>query len=206
MMAGHPNESQPLGLRNLPFTLHVGGEDAAYNRNQIARQWGDRLAELQAADPQGYRHWAKIYEGKGHWLDREDAAAVPWMSEHQRNVAPTRVVWRQDDVTHSRFYWLAIADEWRKGGTEVIARLEDQEITIEQDGGLPGLRLLLHDRMLDLDQDVVVRGRDGQVLFAGTAPRTLGSLARSLLERADPALNYAAEVELQFAPAACVSH
>ena len=27
MMAGHPNETRPDGLRNLPFTLHMGGED-----------------------------------------------------------------------------------------------------------------------------------------------------------------------------------
>ena len=27
MMAGHPNETSPLGLRNLPFTLHMGGRD-----------------------------------------------------------------------------------------------------------------------------------------------------------------------------------
>ena len=28
MMAGHPNETSPLGLRNLPFTLHMGGRDS----------------------------------------------------------------------------------------------------------------------------------------------------------------------------------
>lgn len=39
MMAGHPNEASPLGLRNLPFTIHVGDEDSAYNRNKVARKW-----------------------------------------------------------------------------------------------------------------------------------------------------------------------
>jgi poly(3-hydroxybutyrate) depolymerase len=36
MMAGHPNETKPEGLRNLPFTLHMGGDDKAYNRNNVA--------------------------------------------------------------------------------------------------------------------------------------------------------------------------
>ena len=29
MMAGHPNETQPDGLRNLPFTLHMGANDGS---------------------------------------------------------------------------------------------------------------------------------------------------------------------------------
>jgi len=35
MMAGHPNDASPLGLRNLPFAIHMGGDDGAYNRNKI---------------------------------------------------------------------------------------------------------------------------------------------------------------------------
>ena len=50
MMAGHPNETSPLGLRNLPFTLHMGGDDGAYNRNQVAADWKLKLEELQQAD------------------------------------------------------------------------------------------------------------------------------------------------------------
>jgi len=30
------------------------------------------------------------------------------MAKHTRNPIPEKIVWRQDDVTHSRFYWLAI--------------------------------------------------------------------------------------------------
>ena len=41
MMAGHPNESSPLGLRNLPFAIHVGADDSAYNRNKVAKEWGE---------------------------------------------------------------------------------------------------------------------------------------------------------------------
>ena len=64
MMAGHPNDSSPLSLRNTAFSIQVGGQDAAYNRNKVAAQWGERLKELREADPQGYPHMVKIYADK----------------------------------------------------------------------------------------------------------------------------------------------
>ena len=51
MMAGHPNEASPLGLRNLPFAIHVGADDAAYNRNKVAREWGEKLDKLREGRP-----------------------------------------------------------------------------------------------------------------------------------------------------------
>ncbi len=108
MMAGHPNESSPLGLRNLPFALHVGANDSAYNRNKVAREYGDKLDELRKADPTGYEHLVEIHPGRAHWMNLEDASAVPWMAKFRRNPVPKKVVWNQDDVTHDQFYWLAV--------------------------------------------------------------------------------------------------
>ena len=51
MMAGHPNETKPLGLRNLPFAVLMGGDDAAYDRNKKAEEWKQALADLRADDP-----------------------------------------------------------------------------------------------------------------------------------------------------------
>ena len=47
MMAGHPNETVPDGLRNIAFALHVGAQDAAYDRNKIGAAWKVKLALLQ---------------------------------------------------------------------------------------------------------------------------------------------------------------
>ncbi|MEL7264127.1 MAG: hypothetical protein AAFP69_04850, partial [Planctomycetota bacterium] len=98
MMAGHPNESSPLGLRNVPFALQMGGKDAAYNRNKIASQWKTKLKELQTNDPGGYDHFVRIYPQYGHWMQREDRVAIPWMMQRNRNTRPKRIVWKQDDV------------------------------------------------------------------------------------------------------------
>ena len=36
------------------------------------------------ADPGAYAHQVRIHPGKGHWMDREDAMALPWMAARER--------------------------------------------------------------------------------------------------------------------------
>lgn len=194
MMAGHPNETSPLGLRNIAFTLHVGALDAAYNRNNIARQWQEKLAALRAADPDGYVFEVKIHPNKGHWLDREDAAAIAWMAKHVRDPVPSRIVWRQDDVVHQRFYWLAIQREHAKARMELRAEIEGQNIKI-QGNDLPTLAVRLDDRMADIDKPIRVSWND-QLVFEGIALRTVASLAKTLRERGDPRGMFAAELQV----------
>ena len=88
MMAGHPNDASPLGLRNIGFAIHVGALDSGYNRNKVAAKWGEQLATLQKRDPEGYLHAVKIHKGLGHWMKLRDAEAIPWMSEFTRNLSP----------------------------------------------------------------------------------------------------------------------
>ena len=195
MMAGHPNETVPLGLRNLAFSLHVGEKDGAYSRNKVAQKWKAQLAELHKADPGGYEHWAKIYPGKGHWLKREDAAAVPWMAKYRRKLLPERIVWKQDDVTHNRFYWLAVDDENRRGRSEVIATLNGQTIDVSSKD-INRVTVRLNDAMLDLEKSVTITS-GGKTLFTGRVKRTAGVLAKTLAERGDPKGMFRAEVTVE---------
>lgn len=184
MMAGHPNETSPLGLRNLPFALHMGGKDGAYRRNEVARQWETKLAELQKSDPDGYVHWVKIYPEKRHWMDGEDAAAIPWMAKYKRRRLPRRIVWKQDDVRHARFYWLAVDPETIEGRAEVIANREGANIDVRATG-VKQLTALLNDQMLPLDQPITITSH-GTTLFAGPVNRSIKVIARTLAERGDP--------------------
>lgn len=84
MMAGHPNDASPLGLRNIGFTLHVGADDSAYKRNAVAAEWKRKLADLRAADPEGYEHEVQIHQGRGHWMNLEDKVALGWGAVHAR--------------------------------------------------------------------------------------------------------------------------
>ncbi len=193
MMAGHPNETRPDGLRNLPFALHVGGEDAAYDRNRIGREWVQMLAELAAADEGGYEHQAEVHEGKGHWMDRQEAVALPWMAEHTRNLRPERIVWLQDDVTHQRFYWLRNPSP--RARERIVVEREGQTIAIVEAPPGTTLQIRLDDSMCDLDSEVIVRCGEVE-LFRGLVPRTSGVLSRTLDERGDPRGVFCAEVSV----------
>lgn len=193
MMAGHPNETQPDGLRNIGFTLHMGGQDSAYGRHEIGRQWKEKLAKLHEADPGGYVNEVVIHEDKGHWMDREDAVAVPWMAKFTRNPRPDRIVWLQDDVTHTRFYWLAVPEPQAR--ERLVVERHGQEIDILEASAPTRLSVRLDDSMLDLDAEVVVK-RDEQELYRGKPDRTIAVMAKTLAERGDPKGIFYSEVEI----------
>ncbi len=184
MMAGHPNDASPLGLRNLPFAIFMGGADAAYRRNEVAAAWGEQLAALREADPAGYPHRVTIYEGLGHWMDGRDAEGLPWMAGHSRDPWPERVVWKQSGRTHGRFYWLAVGDGARRGGALVTATVADNTIALESED-LRAVTLRLRDELVDLDREVVVTAGAVEV-FRGLVPRTEAAIEASLAERNDP--------------------
>ena len=195
MMAGHPNNANPLGLRNIGFTLHMGGKDAAYKRNKIAAKWKTRLKELQDADPDGYRHKVVIHEKHGHWMNRDDAVAVPWMAKLTRNPIPTKVVWAQSGVTRNRYYWLAVDEENEKGGSLIVASRSKNRIAIERSDGVDSLTILINDEMLDMDQQFTLsfNGVDTAV----KVDRTIATLTQTLIDRSDPKSMYSGTVKLK---------
>lgn len=194
MMAGHPNETSPLGLRNLPFTIHMGELDGAYKRNEVARRWGDQLDELAKNDSDGYPHQVTLHKGKGHWMDRQDAVAIGWMAKYKRRTFPNRIVWKQDDVVHDRFYWLAIDPKDIRGRAEVRAKLNGQSFDI-QSRDVERLTIRMCDDFVDLDSPISISNA-GQSLFTGRVDRTIMNLAKTLAERGDPAMLFSGEATI----------
>lgn len=195
MMAGHPNGVPVLSLRNVPFALQVGGKDAAYNRNTVAKEYGDKLLKLHEQDKKGYRHFVKIHEDKGHWMNLEDKAALPWMAKHTRNPIPDRVVWKQSGTPHDRSYWLAVPPNEANGDSLVVADREGQTVRLSKVEKIRNLIVRLDDRMLDLDTPVTVTW-DGKELYRGTPSRTIGTMLKTLVGRGDPKLVFDAEVSV----------
>lgn len=195
MMAGHPNEASPLGLRNLPFTIHMGADDAAYNRNKVAAEWGEKLKALHEADPHGYEHLVKLHAGRGHWMNREDAEALPWMAKFTRQTFPKKIVWRQDDIVGARFYWLAVPVDKAQAGQEIVATLDGQAIDIVAPKDLP-VRIRLCDAMLDMDQPITVKMNAGDSTSIKVT-RTIAVMDQSLSERADPSMVFCAEIAIK---------
>jgi hypothetical protein len=178
MMAGHPNDAQPNNLYNLPFALHVGGEDAAYERNVIGAQWSKKLDSLEVANPEHYLHQVKIHKGLPHWMNLNDAVALPWMSQFRRNTIPEKVIWRQDDRTHQNFYWLSVKKP--KKGDIVIASYDrsNQQVYLESKD-VKSFQLYFNDDMLDLDRPIVV-SLNGKIVFEGKPIRTIVAINESL--------------------------
>jgi hypothetical protein len=101
-------------------------------------------------------------------------------------------VWRQDDVTHARFYWLAVRPDDQRKGVEIRASLEGQHFDV-QAGDLRHVIIRVNDRMLDLDQPVTVTSQ-GKTLYKGRVERSIRVLAATLAERGDPASIFNGEI------------
>jgi len=184
MMAGHPNEAKPFSLRNVPFSLQVGGKDAAFKRNEICQQWAEQLDKLEKENPGSYVHFFKSYPECGHWMNRQDAVAVPWMLKFTRQAWPKAVTWYQDDIISPRLYWLAVDPAQAKAGQLIEARCEGQHISIKT-ADVMSVTLRLSDALLNLDEVVRVTWNDKEV-FSGKVERSAKAIEQSLTERADP--------------------
>lgn len=182
-MAGHPNETQPIGLRNVGFALFVGGNDSAYNRNQVAQDWKEKLENLRHKDPEGYAHWVRIYPQTGHWMNLREREALPWMARFVRNPFPDRIEWLQDNVKHNRFYWLALPEGIAKSRSQISANVNGQNVLISTED-VRQIHLRLSDRLLDLDKSISVFV-NGDCVFEGIVTRSIDAIQKSLNERAD---------------------
>lgn len=193
MMAGHPNEAKPDNLMNLPFFIQCGGRDTAYNRNKIAKEWGDKLSQLEKTHPGKYVHKTIIYPELGHWMNGKDKVAIPWMAQFTRNPWPKQIVWSQDDVLVKRFYWLK--NENPKLGQHVEASVKGQSITIDSEN-VDTITLRLSDALIDLDNPITVIS-NGKTIHKGTVKRDQDVILNSLTDRYDPSSVATAELKLE---------
>ena len=193
MMAGHPNGVSLEPVRNVPFALQVGALDTAYDRAKIGADYGRALEGFHAADPSGYETFVKIHEGKGHWMDRDDAAALPWMAKQTRNPVPDRVVWQPTGASRASSSWLALPADAPRSGGMIDARIDGQVIVILRAEGIETLLIRLDDRMVDCDRPVTIRCSD-RVLYDGPVTRSIKTLAQTLAARGDPELLFPCEI------------
>ena len=196
MMAGHPGDVSLVNVRNLPFMLWVGEKDDAYNRNTEVAKRGLELDSLHRADPDGYVHECHVVHGKGHWMDLEDAAALPWMAAHVRSSYPKRIVWRQEEVLHQSFYWLEAPSDELERGRQVVVSVKGNRIDIER-CDYSSLTLYLNDSIVNLDKPVKIRF-NGKTVKKGRFHRNIGTLRETLYARGDPSYMFDCKVVLNF--------
>ena len=194
MMAGHPGDVGLQNLRNLPFMIWCGGNDVAYDRNKECAKRGEEMKAFQKTDPEGYIHQTHILEGKGHWMDREDAAALPWMEKFERNPYPKNIVWCQEEVLRSDFYWISVPKDEISRGKTIRLRTEKNTIDIEK-CDYTNLTLYLNDQIVNLDKKVKVR-MNGRTLYAGKIFRSEETMKETISRRGDPAYCFPAKLDL----------
>ena len=119
-----------------------------------------------------------------------DAAAVPWMHKFNRNPVPQRIVWKQDDVTRKRFYWLAVPSPAARSTTTVSRA--GNTVNIEA-STVDKLIVRLNDQMLDMNEKVVIKSGEKK-LFEGIVPRTAAVIASTLADFGDRSSVYRGEV------------
>ncbi len=190
MMAGHPNDADPRSLLNCPFAIQVGAEDSAYDRNKVAQLWGEKLDSLQQEDPEGYKHYVWIHEGCAHWMNLEDAVAIPWMSQFTRNPIPRKIDWIQDDVHHRFFYWIATPEEYIETGGEIQAEYIPEENAVNIINSYTKVfQFLLNDNMLDLDKPIILKN-NGEAYGTIKVERTIETIYYTLWLKGDPNLSF----------------
>lgn len=192
MMAGHPNETTPDGLRNLPFAIFMGANDAAYERNARAKDWGIWLDSLQTLDPKGYVHQVQLVPNKGHWMDRADTIAMEWMAQFTRTPLPNKIVWKQDDCHHHNFYWLGVPNQYIQTGKRIVVERKHNTINILENYS-PKLSIYLNDEMLNLDQPIIIQYQ-GNKIFEGLVSRKIKTVYQSITRRLDKDLTFCSEL------------
>jgi pSer/pThr/pTyr-binding forkhead associated (FHA) protein len=114
------------------------------------------------------------------------------MAKFERNTTPTKIVWKQDDVKVSRFYWLGVDPTEVRDRALIVANREGQTIDL-QSTEADRIRILLNETLIDFDKPVKVMS-GGKILFEGRIERTVASISKSLQERLDAAFVYSAEI------------
>ena len=184
MMAGHPGDVRLENLLNTPFMIWCGANDSAYDRNRLDRERGVQMDSLQQTSPDGYVHETHIMEGKGHWMDREDAAALPWMAKYKRVAWPRHVIWQQEAVLRPDFFWLAAPRDELRRGQRVDAEVNGNTITLTR-CDYSSITLYLSNELLDLRKPVTVRYQ-GKKVFKGKVKADEATYRQTLSERQDP--------------------
>lgn len=195
MMAGHPGEASQVNLLNLPFMIWMGENDSAYNRNILAKEKGETLDSLSAANEGKYIHSTNILKNKGHWMDGEDGVALGWMAQYRRNPYPKRVVWRQEVVTRDCFYWLEAPADELAHGKSVVAEINGNTINIEH-CDYSTLTIYLNDALVNLDEKVVVLYK-GKKIASKRLKRTIAGMYESLNKRNDRSFAFPAVMQVE---------
>jgi predicted esterase len=149
------------------------------------------LKALRKSHPGGYVLTYEEHEKQGHaFPPKGPAPALAWITKHQRDPTPRKIVWEPFYERADQSYWLG-CDRPVRG--RVIEAIWDGKSAFAVTGDVDPktVEILLHDGMCDLDRPVKVTVA-GKPHFEGVPKRSLKILLRSARRRWDPGLLFTA--------------
>lgn len=200
MSAGHPGEVKPTNLRNIGFALNMGGQDAAYNRNGLAREWKKELEILAKNNPNEYKHQVNIFENDGHWMSMKDKISIPFMAGFTRNPYPNNIDWMQNSFAlRDNFYWIGISNaDMKKEGIadsdkHIIKICKTDNIINIEENYASEFYIYLNDNIVDLDKEVTINYK-GRTIFKGKVTRKSSIIEKTAAQRKDKAYIFSAQL------------
>lgn len=107
MMAGHPNDVELYNIRNLAFSIQMGGKDEAYNRNSAARKYINKMNKLHTHYGGYSIKYCNVYEQCSHWMDFNDTKIFCNFFSEERDPYPEFLVFKQHPrVKRQYFYFI----------------------------------------------------------------------------------------------------
>lgn len=107
MMAGHPNNVEIYNMRNISFSIQVGGQDSAYERNDHARNYIQKMNEYRAKYGGFKSDYNCVHESCGHWMNLQDTRIFSNFFKETRNPYPDCILFKQHPRTKkNHFYYI----------------------------------------------------------------------------------------------------
>lgn len=182
-------EGVVFNLRNCPIWFYHSTDDA-----QVSSKSDEKAAEMLAALKEKYGPYEfiwKLYTNIGHGIPKEGLKPIwTWMLSKKRDPLPKRVLWEPSRSTKKHFYWIRAEDA---SGRFDVQRDGNRFVVT---GRATGISILLNEKMVKLDQPIVVVDEKGTELFNGKARHSLVAMLESIATKKDPEMWFPASIRL----------
>lgn len=125
-------------------------------------------------------------------IDDLDSSSISWISNFTRIPYPKKIVWKQDDVTRERYYWLKVTKPQKN--SLIIASINKQTITIEETT-ITNIVFRVNDDLVNMDEKVIIKYLEKEI-FNGIINRNKKTMSNSIKENGDPKGIYFGEITI----------
>ena len=179
-----------FNLKNTPIWFYHSTDDA-----QVGSKSDEKAAEILAKLKEKYGAYDfvwKLYTDCGHGLPKDGLKPIwDFMLAKRRDPLPKRVLWEPSRSYKKHFYWIRKTST----GGQVDVQRDGNKFTVT--GSSSDITIMLNEKMVKLDQPVVVVNDKGEELFNGKVGYSLVAMAESIDAKKDPEMWFPAWVTLK---------